>query len=177
MSDQQDTAHLELDAMRSIADALNGLDQEAIERVLRWVREKYRVSGQRFEPGMTQAAQSAGSEARFSDPASIVAAANPQTGTERALVVGYYFQVIEGQTDLDAQAINRELKHMGYGLTNVTNTLSSLMNQKPQLVIQTRKTGTSFQSRKRYRLTHEGIQRVRQLLGGKEIVSTDLPVD
>lgn len=87
----------------------------------------------------------------------------------KPLVVGYWFQVLQGEQDLDGFQINKELKHLGHGVSNITTALSSLIDRKPQLVIQTRKSGNSKQARKRYRLTDAGIKAVERMLAGGEM--------
>jgi hypothetical protein len=87
--------------------------------------------------------------------------------SEKVLVTGFWFQEILGQTDLDAQQINGELKQLGHGILNITMAFGELMNRKPQLAIQTRKSGSSKQARKRYRLTREGLNRVKAMVRGE----------
>lgn len=96
--------------------------------------------------------------------AELFAVAAPNSGPEKALVVAYFMQEVQGQEHLEAQTLNSELKHLGYKLPNVTATLSLLMSQQPAAVVQIRKTGKSRQARKLYRLTSEGVRRVRSML-------------
>jgi hypothetical protein len=98
------------------------------------------------------------------DFATLFADASPTTDRDRALVAGYWFQVIRGEADLDGQTLNRELKNLGHGVGNITKAMTNLMNQDPQLVIQTRKSGGSAQARKKYRLTRAGITQVEGIL-------------
>jgi hypothetical protein len=97
------------------------------------------------------------------------AAASPENDTDRALVGAYWFQVIKGQADIDSQEVNSELKHLGHGVGNITRAFDHLMAAKPQLVIQTRKSGKAKQARKKYRVTEAGIARVNQLMAGKSV--------
>jgi hypothetical protein len=87
-------------------------------------------------------------------------------GSKAWCVVGYWFQVHQGMKDFDSQRVNAELKNMGHGVGNITDAFTTLIDGKPQYVIQTRKSGTSRQARKLYRVTNEGSNRVRDLLGG-----------
>lgn len=158
----------ELVAMQRVAEALSGLPAESVARVLRWVAESHGVSGPRRSLTVSDSGrgyESATVSESYSDIAELFSAASPRTGTESALVGGYWFQVINGQPDFDSLSLNRELKNLGRGASNITAALSSLMSQRPQLVIQTKKVGKSFQARKRYRLTQEGISRVRSMIG------------
>ena len=96
------------------------------------------------------------------------AAANPESGTDKALMVAYWFQVLNGQADVDSFDVNKELKHLGHGALNITRAFDHLMEAKPQLVIQKRKSGKAKQARKKYRVTAEGISRVKQLMAAHQ---------
>ncbi len=88
--------------------------------------------------------------------------AAPRTDPERALVAAYWAS--RDKRDFRAQEINGLLKDLGFGLSNVTDALNSLMTRKPNEVMQTRKSGAARQSRKDYRLTQAGKSRLREML-------------
>jgi hypothetical protein len=161
-----------LEAMKAIATALKNLDDDAVARIVRWQIDQYAVDvsgvGRIRRSGPQESSESVHEVAAtvFETAAELMAAANPRTDTEKVLVTGYWFQVIQNQSDLESQAINTELKHQGHGIKNVTTAFSGLINQKPQLVIQLRKAGTSKQARKKYKLTNEGIKKVQRMIAG-----------
>jgi len=49
---------------------------------------------------------------------------------------------------------------------NITVALGALVDDTPRLVIQTHKAGKTKQARKKYKLTAEGIKRIKQMLTG-----------
>jgi hypothetical protein len=177
---------VEIEVMGIIAGGMKRLseDVDARRRVLRWAASAFLPQEPESTPtnitpgtGVMQAQASAGtfsatgtltaSQARSHDSLpDLYAAVSPASDADRALVVGYWFQVLQGEQDLDGFQINKELKHLGHGVSNITTALSSLIERKPQLVIQTRKSGNSKQARKRYRLTDAGIKAVERLLAG-----------
>ena len=53
---------------------------------------------------------------------------------------------------------------MGHRVTNITVAINSLMNRKPQLMIQTRKEGTSQQAHKKYKVSAEGLNAVKKMI-------------
>ena len=110
---------------------------------------------------------------QFTDVSSVYEVANPTSDADKVLVVGYWFQVVRGETELESQSINSELKNLGYPVGNVTRAVSKLASSTPRYVMQTKKSGVTQQARKKFRLTVEGIKRVEQMLGG----ATLLPVD
>jgi hypothetical protein len=165
----------EIEAMSQIASALQPLDQDAQRRVLKWVIERYQLQASSGKGGLPAIASPpaldsaatplalATSAQAFQDLHSLFDAANPETGTERALVVGYWHQQ-QSNEDWDSQAVNSDLKHLGYPSANITRDLDGLMSRSPRLVIQTRKEGTTKQARKKYKLTREGMKAVELML-------------
>jgi hypothetical protein len=167
----------ELAAMSTIRTALDALDEPTRERILRWARDRYGASKSAAprEPvsvhgswrGDTLPRQQA--LTNFSDVADIYAAANPSTDAEKVLVVGYWFHTVRAETELDSFAINTELKNLGYPIGNVTRAVTALASMVPRLVVQTKKSGTTKQARKKFKLTVEGMKRVEQMLGGTSL--------
>jgi hypothetical protein len=158
----------ELEAMTTIAGALDKITEndKMVARVLRWARERYTGTAEP-EAATSRTKLGVPESGAYEDVASLYADASPRTEPERALVVGYWFQVHQGMKDFDSQRVNSELKNMGHGVGNITEAFSRLIERKPQYVIQTRKSGTARQARKLYRVTNEGIKRVQGMLGGQ----------
>ena len=90
-------------------------------------------------------------------------AARPETGAERALVAGYWLQVIQGNEEWDSFMVNKELKNLGWPASNITRDLDTLVRRIPRWVHH-RKEGTSQQGRKTYTLTTEGKRAVQRML-------------
>lgn len=174
----------EIMAMTEVAKVLTPLSPESVRRVLSWAADTFRaqvnvrpqsviasVSGNALSEEMptTGYAETTtiSEEATYDEIGDLFAKAEPKIDAERALLVAYWFQTQGGQSDFDSASVNRELKHMGHGSSNITNALTSLMTRKPQLVIQTRKSGKSQQARKKYKLTNEGVKFARMMLAGE----------
>lgn len=165
-------ADKELSAMQAISDSLTELeDEDAIRRVLQWAAAKHGVEliGDRFSArGRSHSSDvdSSHTGSKYNDIADLYDAANPATEPEKVAVAAFWFQEIEGNGDFDSQSLNTELKNLGHGIGNITRALDNLIGRKPRLVIQTRKSGTSQQARKRYKLTTEGIKFVKAMIVG-----------
>lgn len=158
----------EIQAMSKISEALSGLDEDARVRVLRWALDRYAASSalsvtpdqdlvdQRDVPDLAQ----------FTHLGDLYDAADPSTDGERALVASYWFQQIEGQSDVDALSVNNALKQLGYGIGNITRAFTRLQTQKPVLIQQLQKKGTTKQARKKYRVTAAGKRTVQEMVYG-----------
>lgn len=155
----------ELKAMADIASIFATLEEDEVQRVLRWANEKYRVRAAGSSPAAEVGASTVITDKReFGDLPALFDAAKPTNGLERILVGAYFYQVVKGEADFDSQSLNTQLKHLGYPSANITRDMQSLVNRSPKLVIQTRKEGTTQQARKKFRLTTEGVRQVEALL-------------
>jgi hypothetical protein len=173
MIEEHDARMAEIAAMQKIVEVFKGLDHPAQKRILRWANDMFGATSsgadgtaheedQVAEEGIGNAEMTEG-KASFPDLPSLFTKSSPKSGSDKVLVAGYWFQVCEGKQDLGSQELNTALKHLGHGVSNVTACMSTLMTKKPQLVMQTKKSGKTQQARKRYRLTQEGIKKVEEM--------------
>jgi hypothetical protein len=160
----------EIQAMGSIAAIIEGLEEEQRGRVIRYIVERFKIGapskGTQIPVEVPQTEEHAKVPAEFEDFASLVDASNPSTDSMRALVAGYWLQVCKAAPSFDAQSANTELKHLGHPSSNITKALSGLIEQKPALVLQLRKSGNTQQARKSYKVTEAGIRKVKQMISG-----------
>jgi hypothetical protein len=167
---------LEIDAISKVAAALSELNNEERARVVDWAAKKYGVkltpeAGRRTREHQTAGDGSVGPSGNAEMPgftvfADLFDAMTPTTEAERALVGGYWFQIVQGQADFQGQQVNNALKDVGHGVSNITVALGKLQNSKPALVRQVAKSGRSRQARKKYKLTTAGISAARAMMEG-----------
>jgi hypothetical protein len=157
----------ELEAMKAVSDALEPLEPESRGRVVRWAAEWCGLQSKAIPSPVTAASSASSSVAQaesiplpdfFSERA-------PTASWEKALVVSYWVQASLGDQDFPAYSVSKELKNLGDGVSNITHALSSLIDKK--FVIQTRKSGTSKQAQKLYKVTVKGKQYVERNMGGQ----------
>ena len=177
MSEAEKGPLQEIEAMRAVAAALKDLAPEERGRVLKWAAGAFQVITVMNERPWTPAValtEASGtplvlrerSVATFTSIADLYAATQLGENSgdaEKALVAAYWFQIVQGEQDVDSQSINTALKNLGHGVSNITQAFGTLISRKPQLVIQTRKAGATQQARKRYKLTLSGQQAVERL--------------
>jgi hypothetical protein len=162
----------EVEAMGKLAEALDGLEPEQHARVLRWAADRYSVAlalnlNSRQQGSGTILDNSGGSTplSDFEEVGDLVAAAEPSTDEDRALVVAYWLQEMgEKLPTFNGQRVNKELKNLGHGTDDITDLIGKLVATSPQLVLQTKKSGTSRQARKSYKVTKAGIKRVQDMV-------------
>jgi hypothetical protein len=167
----------EIDAMSAVATALEGLDDEARARVLGWATQRFEVNVSEHarsvlpEPsnGSPSAASTGHREDGISEFVDLFDLAGPRTDAERALIGGYWFQVMGGATDFQSQQVNEVLKDVGHGVGNITDALSKLQRRKPALVRQVAKSGRTRQARKKYKITAAGVAAAREMLARGEL--------
>ncbi|MDF2691418.1 MAG: hypothetical protein K0S29_1273 [Gammaproteobacteria bacterium] len=165
MQDVEVIVDPELQAMSEISIALSRLGSEDAKlRALNWALGKF---GLNKSPHLVDQNinKTPGSSESFEAIADLFDTAHPTTSAEKSLVVGYWLQVVMGNVDFGSQSVNKELKNLGHGISNITSALSELIKQKQ--VLQITKAGKSQQARKKYKLTRLGIQRVEAMFKGE----------
>jgi hypothetical protein len=171
-----ETIRAETEAITKIAEALSPLTSEGTQRVLRYINQTYQSKGTVHATVEKAFSETEENQPQFSEFHELFDAARPETGAERALVVGYWLQVLQGNEEWDSFFVNKELKLLGWPASNITRDIDVLMKRTPRWVHQTRKEGTSQQARKNYKLTNEGIRAVQRMLASNR-TSTNVESD
>jgi hypothetical protein len=170
----------EFEAIRTVYTALEALDSGARTRVMNYIISRLNVTpeskpedgtadtregqGVADSPDTAALRQEQSRAPKYASFAELFDAARPSGNANKALVAGYWLQVCQDQGDFDGLSANRELKHLGQGVDNITIAMNSLKVQKPALVIQLKKSGKSQQARKTYKVTVGGIKTVEAMI-------------
>jgi hypothetical protein len=172
----ESNAAKEFEAIKTLHDALEPLDEGARARVVGYIAsllgiETIAARGSKKDDEASEeeeaAADAAAKDAKtFATFAELYAAASPSSNGEKALVAGYWLQVCEGAENFTAAAAQKELTHLGHNVANITDAIDTMKSQKPQLMLQLKKSGTSRQARKLYKVSHEGVKRVEAMVNG-----------
>lgn len=168
----------EFTAMQTVFATLQSLDSEARGRVMAYVASRLDLPGHLLSAPKVQDRtpdndipkpdKPQDRNATFESLAELFDASHPSTNAEKALVAGYWLQVCQGHETFDSQSANKELKHLGDGLANITSAIDSLKNQKPALALQLRKSGRTQQARKTYKITVAGVKAVENMIDGRD---------
>ena len=177
MTSETQTPKNELDAIQVVYEALEPLSREARTRILHYIASLLAIDGTLGTPPLKNDSVNEELEAtpgqvdntqwssQFSTFAELHDKAGPVTKCGQcscSLPIGC--NNFEGNENFGSQGINKELKHLGTGVKNITSALDQLRNSKPALILQVRKGGKSRQARKIFRLTEAGIKRVREMI-------------
>lgn len=119
-----------------------------------------------FEQTAMRSLTSVPSSAGYGTFAELFDAAGPTMEKDKALVAAYWMQVCENAPSFPAQPLNDLLKDLGHRIGNITEALTALKNERPALILQLKKSGSSRQARKIYKLTQEGARRVAAMTNG-----------
>jgi len=157
----------ELDTIKTVLGAFKALEDEAAQqRVLTYVCTRLGLSVQhklitkgKHDPSTENGAGggAGGGGSNYSTIDQLFEVAAPSSGSDRALVAGYWFQVCKGGESFTGAEVNGALKQIGHELANVSATFRDHMNKKPAMIIQAGKVGTLH---KKYKLTGAGIKAV-----------------
>ena len=169
----------EFEAIRTVYEALVPLDDEGKTRVLTYIASRLGIDARGVggatpfteddldeEIEETDTENGKGQTPTFSNFAELYAKADPKSDAERALIAGYWLQECQETENFTAAAANKELNHLGYKVGNITQAIDRMKNCKPKLILQLRKGGSSQQARKVYKVSHEGVNHVEEMIGG-----------
>ena len=156
----------EVAAMAALSEALDPLSDEVRVRVLAWARSRYAPA---IGPAMSAAEPTparVSGLAGYTTLAEFVAACGADTDSGRVLATATFVTQRNAADSFTAAEIQSELKHLGYGVGNITRVIDGLSGQRPQLVVQLKKQGNTRQARKVYKVTEAGIQETQRMLAG-----------
>ncbi len=163
----------EINAMSKVAEALEELEDDARNRVLKWATDRYNVKDIN-QKSLLDGSGSTGdgdpngensTSEEYETFAELFAEASPSILAEKVLVAGYWHQVVCGESHITSASLNIDLKDLGHAVKNISEKFDALKGMKPQLAIQLKKTGTNKQGRKQYKITKSGIDKVKEMLG------------
>ncbi|MCF8363758.1 MAG: hypothetical protein K9G70_14160 [Prolixibacteraceae bacterium] len=183
----------EIEAISKSYDVLKDLDDNSKKRVIQWLVSKFNLADEFYsskvhfkkneEPKvLTHKANNEEQEEieaevvgstneeeieYYSSVADFFAKINPSSGSKKALTIATYLQVTKNLPDITGYEINKELKHLGHASKNITVDIKNLIQTKPQLMIQTRKDGTSQQAKKKYKVTDAGLKHIKEILSNE----------
>ncbi len=163
----------EVKAMGEVFDTLKELDDEAKSRVIEWTVNKFSLEGHK-SLSQKDSERENGNDSdllSYETVSDVFAKAITKTQQDKVLLAAAFLQVKNGLSELTGAEINKELRHLGHGVTNITDVTSQLSTKKPQLIIQTRKEGKSRQAKKKYKVTGEGLKAAKALLNSTELES------
>jgi len=178
MTAEKPDADAEFSAMQAVYAALAPLDEPAQSRVLNYISARLGIAieaplfgGKAQGPGEQEnddevsETQVPGAK-QYGSFAELYDAAQPTTDSDKALVAGYWLQICQGAESFDGFSANRELKHLGHRLGNITVAVDRLKTQKPALALQLKKSGKTRQARKTYKITTVGSKSVEAMING-----------
>ena len=163
-------ASAEFNAFKAVHDALEPLSEDARGRVIKSVTTLLGIHAhlplaspsETTHPSLEE--EEKGNRS-FSNLAELFDAATPGPNSEKALLAGYWIQVEGGADSFTSQEVNKELRNLGHKIGHITSAISALQSTKPQLVFQLKKSGTSQQARKTFKISDAGVKRVHEMTG------------
>jgi hypothetical protein len=168
----------ELVVMTNVLRELRPLQRDEQLRVLNWIGSKLDIeigqprakarqsTDERVDDADPTTERGGGAAETFAEFADLCAAANPTSDADKALVAGFWFQKCKGGASFGSQECNTQLRHYGTPIGNITRAFDYLQEASPKLAVQLKKSGNTKQARKTYKLTHHGLQRVKEMIGG-----------
>ncbi len=162
----------EINVMQEIYSLLKKIDPDAQRRVLKYISDRVGIVPappihQKKDETQKSDENHKDNEISIEDfdsASELISKIEASTEADKALSVAVFLHKNKNMTELTGQQINKELFNMGHKATNITRAITSLMESKPQLMVQLKKRGTSKQGRKDYKVTTAGYNYIQQKL-------------
>ncbi len=154
----------EFSVMRQMSELADQLDDETRGRVTRWYIDKYGPKGALNSSVIPDSLGNKTGSSEFGSFVDLFDAAQPESRSQMVLLAAYWTQFCDGNETFASQAINDQLKDMGHKVPNITNAIDRLVQSQPALMRQVKKSGTTKQARKLFKVTEAGRRAVLALL-------------
>jgi hypothetical protein len=86
----------------------------------------------------------------------------------KILLMAAYLQERHNFKEISSYDINFRLKRIGHGVQNISSSINSILKRKPQLMVEIEKEGSAKQSRRKFKVTVEGLKVARSYFRGAE---------
>lgn len=172
----------ELEAMATIEEAFDPLDDDVRVRVLGWALAKYSTA----KPVPTSSSQQQTSanpsvapvvvgeiedvpldtdsdSEIFEHFADLYDLCSPESLGDKYLVAAYWVQVVNGTSPFTNMAVNSHLRNQGHPLSAINRVAENLRKERPVPLNQVSK-GKSQQAKKMLKLSTEGVRRVELMV-------------
>jgi hypothetical protein len=101
---------------------------------------------------------------KFDSLQEILDASTAKRTGAKMLLVAAYLQEKENLKELSSYDISSRMKKIGDEIKHPSATINSLISRKPPLLLQTGTHGTSVKSRRKFRVTEEGLRIARKYI-------------
>ncbi len=183
----------ELNAMSQVLEVFNELEQDQRKRIVDWLTARFQlVFDEDKQKDEIKLQESSPTTVQQFDTTPIVKEGAPEidrmtpidkqdlkqyesitdlleesTATkviDRILLAAAYLQEKKNLTELTSFEINSQLKKAGHGIPNISIGINRLLEKVPQLMAVTKREGNTKQSRRKFAVTEDGLQKVKSFL-------------
>jgi hypothetical protein len=183
----------EINALSNVYETLKGLNNDQIKRIIDWVTSKFSLDKpeaisspeQAAEPFVEPVIKRRGRKPGKAKPGveepqpvssgitgfmkydsleEIFSAATAKRLGAKILLAAAYLQEKENFKELSSYDVSSRLKKIGEEIKNASVAINGLMGKKPPLLIQTGTLGDGLKSRRKFRVTEEGLKVARKYI-------------
>jgi len=183
----------EINALSNVFEALKGLNNGQIKRIVDWVTSKFSLDEPEVFTSPEEAAEPfvepvkkrrgrkpgkamPGVEAsqpvasgikgfmKYDSLNEIFSASTAKKLGAKILLAAAYLQEKENFKELSSYDVSSRLKKIGEEIKNSSVAINGLMSKKPPLLIQTGTLGVGLKSRRKFRVTEEGLRVARKYI-------------
>lgn len=181
----------EINALNIIIAALEDLNVRQRKRVLKWAKERFGLTGDKPPANVSRTGKARTETAAAADRKTIVteeepqetakkvrkkkikdfetvldlfSAAGPKTSTEKVVLMAAYLQEKQDFQEISPYDISFRLKRIHSVVSNTSNVINEILKRKPPLMVEIKIENQVKSSRKKLRVTRNGLKYAYDLL-------------
>jgi hypothetical protein len=178
----------EIVAMNKVFNVFRNLDNGKRERIIHWLTDRFGLTGDKPPPELTQPAnvnikkqtetkpivEEKPAEAvktlkkrgieQYDTVLDLFSEARVKKSTGKVLLMAAYLQERHHFKEITTYDINFRLKRIKHGVTNISSLINGILKGKPQLLDEIKDEGQTKHSRRKFRVTEEGLKVAKSYL-------------
>ncbi len=167
----------EISAMNQVLEVFNDLEHGQRKRIVDWITARFQLIEERqtdeikLQDTIPTTVQQVDAEPidkqdlkQYKSMADLLEVSTANKVVDRILVAAAYIQGKKNVEELTSFEINSQLKKAGHGIPNISIGINRLLEKVPQLMAVTKRDGNTKQSRRKFKVTEDGLKKAKSFL-------------
>jgi hypothetical protein len=167
----------ELSAMSQMIEVFNELEHGERKRIVDWIINRFQLGEEKqtdeiklhdTTPTIVQQIDAEPIEKQdlkqYKSMADLLEVSTVKKVVDRILVAAAYIQEKKNVEELTSFEINTQLKKAERGIPNISIGINRLLEKVPQLMAVTQRDGNTKQSRRKFKVTEDGLKKAKSFL-------------
>ena len=167
----------EISAMSQVLEMFNKIEHGERKRIVEWITHRFQLGEEKqtdeikLQDTTPTTVQQVDVEPidkqdlkQYKSLADLLEVSTAKKVVDRILVGAAYIQEKKNVEELTSFEINSQLKKAGHGIPNISIGINRVLEKVPQLIAVTQRDGNTKQSRRKFKVTEDGLKKAKSFL-------------